>query len=461
MTLRLLPFFLFLLAVVKEENEDFYCYDCNTGFVSESYLLEHLHHHIKQPLVVLEKTHHAPAIKLTLKSTSYNRFEVIQSPPFSSTLYSPTSLSGDGNSYTNPDGDNSRILAEFEESNEDSSTEGTLTKNVDTEDDDGTGDLDEMHSEMEEEIFHEDGEDMDPLVEGDHIDEENFNSDHHHLNLDHLESDFSSEHNFDHSFDQNSEHSLDHNSELISDHNSEHNSELNSELVSDYNSENNSEHSSEHNSEHSSENNTEHNSQLNKSQQNLKQCSGHNSDSRQHSNYNADLHSDNNSDMLSSDILNSEHIKRVLNSDHIKLKRVNSEQLNTARHSVQRSSNHTNSKVPKQHNLGSNSEQISTIENVEDIGEIDAIGNETNVNFSPNYVEGCEEPLNNEEKNESGVDTGGIPGTEPTPPPEPVTEYPKIRIKTGLLKESLTITEIANDNPNGSYDRPGLYLHFF
>ena len=40
---------------------------------------------------------------------------------------------------------------------------------------------------------------------------------------------------------------------------------------------------------------------------------------------------------------------------------------------------------------------------------------------------------------------GNIPGAEPTPPPEPSPEYPKIRIKTGLLKESLTITEITDD----------------
>lgn len=54
---------------------------------------------------------------------------------------------------------------------------------------------------------------------------------------------------------------------------------------------------------------------------------------------------------------------------------------------------------------------------------------------------------------ESGTsDYGSIPGAEPTPPPEPTVEYPKIRIKTtGLLKEptSLTITEITDDNPNG------------
>ncbi|CAG9764735.1 unnamed protein product [Ceutorhynchus assimilis] len=53
---------------------------------------------------------------------------------------------------------------------------------------------------------------------------------------------------------------------------------------------------------------------------------------------------------------------------------------------------------------------------------------------------------------------GGIPGAEPTPPPEPSptgsTEYPKIKIKTtGLFKDpeprGCTITEITDDNPTG------------
>lgn len=48
-----------------------------------------------------------------------------------------------------------------------------------------------------------------------------------------------------------------------------------------------------------------------------------------------------------------------------------------------------------------------------------------------------------------------IPGAEPTPPPEPSPDYPKIRIKTtGLLRESVTITEITNDNPDGEPNRP-------
>lgn len=55
---------------------------------------------------------------------------------------------------------------------------------------------------------------------------------------------------------------------------------------------------------------------------------------------------------------------------------------------------------------------------------------------------------------------GGIPGAEPTPPPEPSpTEYPKIKIKTtGLFKDpeppsGCTITEITESD---SSDDPTL-----
>lgn len=48
---------------------------------------------------------------------------------------------------------------------------------------------------------------------------------------------------------------------------------------------------------------------------------------------------------------------------------------------------------------------------------------------------------------------GSIPGAEPTPPPDPSPDYPKIRIKTlKNLKEpeeGLTITEITDENPDG------------
>ncbi|KAF2895471.1 hypothetical protein ILUMI_10704 [Ignelater luminosus] len=86
------------------------------------------------------------------------------------------------------------------------------------------------------------------------------------------------------------------------------------------------------------------------------------------------------------------------------------------------------------------------------------------VSFSPNYAN---EVLGNSpaitEESHSNVETSplgsdglscDIPSAEPTPPPESPssTEYPKIRIKTtGLLKESLTITEITDDNPEGEY----------
>lgn len=102
---------------------------------------------------------------------------------------------------------------------------------------------------------------------------------------------------------------------------------------------------------------------------------------------------------------------------------------------------------------------------------------DTNIAFSPNYVNGVESPTVNSENSNSSTmklvegecdqltleaDEGGeeeeysnIPGAEPTPPPEPSPEYPKIRIKTtGLLRESLTITEITDENPEGRHTQP-------
>ncbi|KAK9737118.1 FKBP-type peptidyl-prolyl cis-trans isomerase [Popillia japonica] len=79
------------------------------------------------------------------------------------------------------------------------------------------------------------------------------------------------------------------------------------------------------------------------------------------------------------------------------------------------------------------------------------------VTFSPGFVgengtnsndSGSPNDSSSENKDEVN-DNGTIPGAEPTPPPEPSPEFPKIRIKTGLLKEPLTITEITDDNPNG------------
>nr|XP_023013926.1 activating signal cointegrator 1 complex subunit 2 homolog [Leptinotarsa decemlineata] len=68
--------------------------------------------------------------------------------------------------------------------------------------------------------------------------------------------------------------------------------------------------------------------------------------------------------------------------------------------------------------------------------------------------------LNTNSNSESNAsEYGSIPGAEPTPPPEPTVDYPKIRIKTtGLLKESLTITEITDDNPDGDPSFRSLFL---
>lgn len=90
-----------------------------------------------------------------------------------------------------------------------------------------------------------------------------------------------------------------------------------------------------------------------------------------------------------------------------------------------------------------------------------------NVNFSPSFASvdvGASSPVNSDCSNGGtktgedvvgeGSECGSIPGAEPTPPPEPSPDYPKIRIKTtGLLKEPLTITEITDDNPDGDPSR--------
>jgi hypothetical protein len=86
---------------------------------------------------------------------------------------------------------------------------------------------------------------------------------------------------------------------------------------------------------------------------------------------------------------------------------------------------------------------------------------DANVSFSPNFAEVnvTPSPANSDssftgakidEVGGDGSECGSIPGAEPTPPPEPSPDYPKIRIKTtGLLKEPLTITEITDENPEG------------
>lgn len=131
-------------------------------------------------------------------------------------------------------------------------------------------------------------------------------------------------------------------------------------------------------------------------------------------------------------------------------------------------------------NLEENTENI-TQNNLEEEGDEET--EETNVTFSPNYVNennvdspavasensnssmnfqaDMPDPLSGDPllENPSPQEYGHIPGAEPTPPPEPSPDYPKIRIKTtGLLKESCTITEITDDNPNGAVTRPGKFL---
>lgn len=106
--------------------------------------------------------------------------------------------------------------------------------------------------------------------------------------------------------------------------------------------------------------------------------------------------------------------------------------------------------------------------------EMEEADEEAHISFSPNFAiaNGLDSPMMQGENSNSSInfemepgegpdegvsqgDYGHIPGAEPTPPPEPSPEYPKIRIKTtGLLKESLTITEITDDNPNGDLTQP-------
>lgn len=70
-----------LSPVEKSEKEEgsYRCYDCNVNFTSESYLLGHLLHHIKQPAVLIRRLQQAP-IRITFKSKSDNNFEIINSP---------------------------------------------------------------------------------------------------------------------------------------------------------------------------------------------------------------------------------------------------------------------------------------------------------------------------------------------------------------------------------------------
>lgn len=86
--------------------------------------------------------------------------------------------------------------------------------------------------------------------------------------------------------------------------------------------------------------------------------------------------------------------------------------------------------------------------------ESPAVNSENSNSSTMNTMETADEPTTHEVTGEE-EDYSSIPGAEPTPPPEPSPEYPKIRIKTtGLLRESLTITEISDDNPEGEPNRP-------
>lgn len=56
-----------------------HCWDCNVSFTTRRYLHDHLLHHIKQPRVVLERVK-VPPLKITIKATDSNNFEIVQSP---------------------------------------------------------------------------------------------------------------------------------------------------------------------------------------------------------------------------------------------------------------------------------------------------------------------------------------------------------------------------------------------
>lgn len=94
-------------------------------------------------------------------------------------------------------------------------------------------------------------------------------------------------------------------------------------------------------------------------------------------------------------------------------------------------------------------------ENVEsDTVDIEQDTEESTSQDAPAEVEETEQEIDEAMVvNDESVDYSNVPGGEPTPPPdsspERNTDYPKIRIKSGLLKERLTITEINDDNPNG------------
>ncbi|XP_030756602.1 pollen-specific leucine-rich repeat extensin-like protein 1 isoform X3 [Sitophilus oryzae] len=69
------------------ENEELYCFYCDSTFVNKEYLYQHVYHHIKQPIVKLERLPEElhPPLKITLKNRSGNSFEIVPSPVSSST----------------------------------------------------------------------------------------------------------------------------------------------------------------------------------------------------------------------------------------------------------------------------------------------------------------------------------------------------------------------------------------
>ncbi|XP_028140071.2 cell surface glycoprotein 1-like isoform X1 [Diabrotica virgifera virgifera] len=63
----------------EEEFVALRCNDCCVNFTSKHYLYAHLFHHIRQPIIILERIQ-LPPLKITLKSKSDNSFEIVSSP---------------------------------------------------------------------------------------------------------------------------------------------------------------------------------------------------------------------------------------------------------------------------------------------------------------------------------------------------------------------------------------------
>ncbi|KAF5305368.1 hypothetical protein FQA39_LY09197 [Lamprigera yunnana] len=91
-----------------DDNEKYRCYDCNVNFTSESYLLGHLLHHIRQPAILIRRLQ-AP-IKITLKSRSRNNFEIINSPTSTAYMFTSEYLAEESHASTGTD--NSEVNTE-------------------------------------------------------------------------------------------------------------------------------------------------------------------------------------------------------------------------------------------------------------------------------------------------------------------------------------------------------------